>query len=388
MPGRREIALVVASLLFAGILTEIGLRVVGIAYPVFHRLETLRGWSPQPGISGVWMTEGEALIENNDEGFRDQNHTKAKPEGTLRIAVLGDSMSEALAVPLEKTFWSILGNRLSACRGRKVEVLNFSVSGYGTAQQRLTLQHNALKYTPDIVLLAFFTGNDVWNNEQALDGHEDRVYYVIENGVLTLDDSNTQTSRFQTKMFWRGILNGTINASRLFQLVREFSTRAKNMLRGEKRKSDTVFNAASRDYEIFKAPATPAWNRAWATTEALLAAMRDDVKTSGADFWVANLTAPVQVYPDPLVRKEFAAALGVSDLDYPDRRIDDVAKHLGISSVSLLDPLRTYAETNKAYLHGFGNTRLGTGHWNALGHRLAGEHLAHALCAAGKAQTN
>lgn len=388
MPGRREIALIAASLLFAGVLAEIGLRIIGIAYPVFHRLETLRGWSPQPGISGVWMTEGEALIENNDEGFRDKNHTVTKPEGTLRIAILGDSMSEALAVPLEKTFWSVLENRLSACQGRKVEVLNFSVSGYGTAQQRLTLQHNALKYSPDIVMLAFFTGNDVWNNEPALDGHEDRVYYVLEDGALTLDDSNTKTSRFQTKMFWRGILNGTINASRLFQLVREFSTRAKNMVRGEKPKTGTVFNSASRDYEIFKAPATPEWKRAWETTEALLAAMRDDVKASGADFWVANLTAPVQVYPDRGVRQEFADALKVSDLGYPDRRIADVTKRLGISSVSLFGPLQHHADAEKAYLHGFDNTRLGTGHWNTLGHRLAGEHLADALCVSSKQKTN
>ncbi|NKB57117.1 MAG: SGNH/GDSL hydrolase family protein [Alphaproteobacteria bacterium] len=385
MPSRREVALVAASLVFAGAMAEVGLRIAGIAYPVFHRLETLRGWSPQPGLSGRWMTEGEALIENNREGFRDRHHDLAKPPGTFRVAVLGDSMSEALAVPLEKTFWSILERRLSACRKAPAEVLNFSVPGYGTAQQRLTLQHNVLKYDPDLVLLAFFTGNDVWNNARELDGHEDRIYYVLENGVLRLDDSNTNSSRFKTKMFWRGIGNAIVNTSRLVQLTREFYTRTKTALRSDKKQSGAVFNPENPDYEIFKPPATPEWERAWATTEALFAALRDDAKASGAAFWIANLTAPVQVYPDRQIRRDFAQALGVDNLDYPDQRVAAVATQLGIPAITLVDPLRDYADKNAAYLHGFENTRLGTGHWNKTGHRLAGEHIAKALCDNGQA---
>jgi len=380
MPGRREIALFAVSLLLAGLMAEVSLRFVGIAYPIFHRLETLRGWSPQPGISGLWMTEGEALIENNREGFRDREHPLKKPPGTFRIAVIGDSMSEALAVMREKTYWSVLENDLAACRGSAVEVMNFSVSGYGTAQQLLTLRHNVLKYAPDLVLLAFFTGNDVWNNEPALDGHEDRVYFTLKDGSLELNDSNTRSDRFRTKMLWRDIVNGAINASRLFQLIREFYNRTRNLTRGGTGKTDTVFDPSSRDYAIFKQPATPAWRRAWATTEALLLAMRDEAAAAGAEFRIVNLTAPVQVYPDAAVRDDFAKALGVDDLDYPDRRIAEFSQQAGIPEIGLAAPLRRYAESNNAYLHGFSNTRLGTGHWNEAGHRLAGKRIAKALC--------
>ena len=126
MAGRREIALVAASVMFAGVIAEIGLRMAEIAYPVFHRLEALRGWSPRPNVTGVWMTEGKAFIANNAEGFRDRGHAIAKPPGAFRIAVIGDSMTEALAVPVERTFWSILEQRLGSCEaksGRTVEVL-------------------------------------------------------------------------------------------------------------------------------------------------------------------------------------------------------------------------------------------------------------------------
>ena len=97
-----DFLLIGASIIFAGLLLEIGLRIAGVTYPIFHRLETLRGWSPQPSISGVWMTEGKALIENNQEGFRDRDYPLKKPPHTFRVTVLGDSMSEALAVPWEK----------------------------------------------------------------------------------------------------------------------------------------------------------------------------------------------------------------------------------------------------------------------------------------------
>ena len=381
MQGRREILLIGASIIFAGLLLEIGLRIAGVTYPIFHRLETLRGWSPQPSISGVWMTEGKALIENNQEGFRDRDYPLKKPPHTFRVTVLGDSMSEALAVPWEKTYWSILENRLADCRGSPVEVMNFSVSGYGTAQQLLTLRHNALKYEPDLVLLAFFTGNDVWNNERALDGHEDRVYFVLEDGQLSLDNSNTQSRRFQLKLYWRRSINAIINASRLFQLVREFYTRMRNAKRNKTQQKDVLFNPENPAYAIFKPPQTTEWRRAWATTAALLRLMRDETVSAGSQFQIVNLTAPAQVYPNKTLRDKFAKALSVKKLDYPDRRLAAIVDDASIPAISLLEPLRAYADKNQAYLHGFENSQLGTGHWNEIGHRLAGETIARRLCA-------
>jgi len=50
--------------------------------------------------------------------------------------VLGDSFTEALQVPLEKAFWSVLERKLQECpqaASSKVEVLSFGVSGFSTA---------------------------------------------------------------------------------------------------------------------------------------------------------------------------------------------------------------------------------------------------------------
>jgi len=44
--------------------------------------------------------------------------------------------------------------------------------------------------------------------------------------------------------------------------------------------------------------------------------------------------------------------------------------------------LQEYADQNKAYLHGFAGD-IGNGHWNQLGHRIAGELIAGDLCVDG-----
>ncbi len=47
--------------------------------------------------------------------------------------------------------------------------------------------------------------------------------------------------------------------------------------------------------------------------------------------------------------------------------------------MNLAPLLQTYAEQNNVYLHGFGSD-IGNGHWNQLGHRVAGEIIAQKLC--------
>ena len=222
-PTNRELGLFLFSVLLSALIAEAALRGLGVSYPIFHRLEPLRGWAPWPGVAGEYMEEGRAHISNNREGFRDREHAIPKPADVIRIAVLGDSFTEAQSVPIDKTFWSVMEQRLQKCEalgGRRIEVLNFGVSGYGTAQELVTFRTNVKKYAPDIVLLAFFSGNDVWNNERSLDGHRDRIYARVHDGNLVIDRSNTATSRFRAKAFFRNAGNAVVNASRVLQVAR------------------------------------------------------------------------------------------------------------------------------------------------------------------------
>src|SRR5687768_4341292 len=121
---------------------ELALRAAGFSYPNFWLPDELTGSRLRPGMEAWNRNEGEAYVKINSRGLRDREHAEAKPQGVYRIAVLGDSYAEALQVPLEDTFWWLLPKRLESCGfrpGERIEVINFGVSGYGTAQQLLTL---------------------------------------------------------------------------------------------------------------------------------------------------------------------------------------------------------------------------------------------------------
>ncbi len=382
MPAFKNFLLILASVVAGLVVMEVALRVLDIAYPEFHRLDDQRGWAPRAGVEGWWTKEGKAYIRNNRAGFRDRDHDLTKPDGVFRLAVLGDSFTEARALPLEETFWSVAGRDLGACPaldGAEMEVLNFGVSGYGTAQQLVTLRDHVLAYEPDLVLLAFYSGNDVWNNNRALDGHADRPYYTLDDDSLVLDDSFRRSARFQTKMAWQDVKHGLVNASHVLQLIKAGYYAGKAMWRGAA--PDAGGFTASPSDGVYRASVDDAWYDAWAVTEALITALRDDVAESGAALWIASLSNAVQTHPDPQMRSDFAAALGVETLSYPDDRIAAFAASQGIPSITLAPPLRAYAEANNATLHGFAGGTPGYGHWNRQGHAQAGALIAEAICA-------
>jgi hypothetical protein len=75
----------------------------------------------------------------------------------------------------------------------------------------------------------------------------------------------------------------------------------------------------------------------------------------------------------------FAKMLGVEDLFYPDRRIADFCRSKAIPVITLAPTLADYAAREHVNLHGFtGN--IGYGHWNELGHRVAGEEIGKRVC--------
>ena len=90
------------SLAVAFALAEIGLRAIGYSNPMLWTYDDTVGSRLYAGSEGWFRNEGEAYIKINSAGLRDREHAIAKPPNTVRIAVLGDSMTEALQVPLQR----------------------------------------------------------------------------------------------------------------------------------------------------------------------------------------------------------------------------------------------------------------------------------------------
>jgi hypothetical protein len=386
------------------VLAEIGLRIAGVSYPAFYMEDRYVGDRLRPGAQGTWPREQRenpdpVFIRINSEGMHDVEHTVAKPPNTLRIAVLGDSFAEAMSVPLRDAFWSVLERRLDSCPSfgsRHVEALNFGVSGYGTAQELLMLRHYVWQYRPDIVLLAFFSGNDVRNNSEELNNDPAVPYFLYKGGQLVLDNSFRDRLRSlklgPVQLEAANFLAGVRNHSRLVQLLSEARTafgRRAALKKAEEAKDDMAGQESAAatggeiglDSEVYAPPKNATWAEAWRVTEGLIGQMRDEVEAHGAQFWVVTLSTGIQVYPDPATREVFMKRLGVDNLFYPDQRIAGLCEREHINVITLAPAMQQYAGQHHIYLHGFAGKSLGFGHWNVAGNHLAGELIAEKLCA-------
>lgn len=386
----KNIALIAASIIVALLGAEIVLRIAGVSYPSFYEEDADLGGRLRAGAEGWTHGEGGSFVSINNDGMRDSEHTVAKPPGTIRIAVLGDSFAEAMQVPQEQTFWAVLGRELSSCARRSYEVLNFGVSGYGTAQELLMLRHRVWRYNPDIVLLAFFSGNDVRNNSAALNHDPAIPYFVYKGDRLVLDESYRTTlaslrlSPRQRTL--RGFAAGLRNNSRVLQVMDQ----ARVGLR--RREAVTAVDMASAesavikggevglDNAVYSEPTDETWKDAWRVTEGLIAEMAKEVRAHGASFWVVTLSTGIQVHPDTAVRESFMKRLGVKDLLYPDMRVRALCERENIPVITLAPAMAKYAQSHKVFLHGFPNAAIGFGHWNQAGNELAGKLIAARLC--------
>ncbi len=375
------------GILVALIIGEIGLRMAGLAKPAFYTYDRYRGWGLRPGATGWNTREGDAFVSINGEGFRGPETSVAKPPDTIRIAVLGDSFTEAQQVAEDKTFSAVIGRDLAACpalHGRKVEVLNLGVNGYGTAQELMTLRHQAWQFAPDVVVLAVFTGNDILNNSVALETERCRPFFEWRDGELIpagpLFDS--PVSRARCMMRFESRLRFDPRQSVVIRMIDDGWRAIKDRLPGKHHHRHRELEGSELGINdvIYKPPADPQWRDAWRVTEGIIEQMNREVKAHGAAFLTVTLTNGIQVWPDPAVRDQYMRRLGVDDLWYPDERIEALGRRDAFPVLVLSRPMAAYAQQHHVYLHGFKNTKTGEGHWNELGHRVGGDLITARLC--------
>ena len=118
----------------------------------------------------------------NSHGFRDYERSYEKSANTYRILVLGDSQVEALQVALEDTFTALLDKALNAesCKN-KFEVLSLGQSGFSTAEEYMRYLDFGIEYSPDMVILAVTTANDIQDNSKFLSWESTRVYFNFDD---------------------------------------------------------------------------------------------------------------------------------------------------------------------------------------------------------------
>src|SRR3990167_658719 len=108
---KKNVLLAMAALLFWFILFEIAVRLFweepGYGYPEgLHIPDETKGIKYQPLLKGDFQGKiyGDIEIEINSNGLRDYEHDHEKPEGSIRILGLGDSVTFGAGVRFENTY--------------------------------------------------------------------------------------------------------------------------------------------------------------------------------------------------------------------------------------------------------------------------------------------
>jgi lysophospholipase L1-like esterase len=109
-----------------------------------------------PHQSGIWRVRNEiaASYAINSQGWNSGvgDYTLARKPGVMRVAVVGDSMVEALQVPHDRSMAERLATELSH-DGRPVEVYRFGISGAPASQYLHMIEREVLLYRPDWIVV-------------------------------------------------------------------------------------------------------------------------------------------------------------------------------------------------------------------------------------------
>jgi len=207
----------VALALYALLLGELFVRVF-CPQPVMPRYVTGTSYGVRANIphAHYWHHTPEVDVEYriNGQGMRaDHDYPLNKAPGTCRVAVFGDSLMMGYEVDLRDDFSSQLEQLLRA-RGYRAEVLNFAVSGFGTAEMLRTYEAFARQFHPDVVLFS-------WHVTDMEDNVRSGLYRLRDGQLESANATYLPGVRTQDLLMRSALYRLVADHSQLYSLIRE-----------------------------------------------------------------------------------------------------------------------------------------------------------------------
>jgi hypothetical protein len=381
---------VVLGAIFIALLNG-GLWIAGLNYEgSLYRPDRELGHVLRPGAEGWAINEQENYVRINTQGLRDREHTLQRPANVIRIAVVGDSFSEAREVDQDATYWSVMErelNRRLQNGGLRIEVINFGVDGYGLAQEYMTIKKRIWQYDPQIIILSGNLHSLVLRSSRRFETNSAKgPYYAHRNGELVLDDISEREQRaFVSPSHMSETFENLINECRVCSLFnaarRKVSSEAGALAHRINAPAGAASEVPGENHEdaVLRGPVSPDLTEAWTVGEELIRLSHAEAARHHVEFWFFVLDMAPQVDPDAEKRTRTMRDLGINDLFLADKSFADFATHAGIMHGILAPKMLAYAEENHVVLHGFTHRPRNTGHWNEIGHQVVGRLIAQEL---------
>jgi lysophospholipase L1-like esterase len=233
----KNIAAVLVGLLIAVAGVEGGVRILAgtLGISSYMKYDKDIGWTAEPGTTKHHKNASQGfdvVYKINEKGFRGAAYDAPKPAGVYRIVVLGDSNGFGWGIPEGKQFSAILDESL-----KNVEVINLSLSGYGTDQEYLRFMKEGVAYKPDLVIVQV-TPNDFEEIQHPFFNQKPKPQFIIsEGGNLALFNvpvepvgdkcqefySNSLPLPFKDWLGWHSYAYSLFN-EKYFGVMRQYST--------------------------------------------------------------------------------------------------------------------------------------------------------------------
>lgn len=396
MPGLRlrtlgiNLGVALASLGVALLAAEGALRLAGVQSlnadqaQLITEYDSLLGWRKRPLASGAFSTSEYTVTETlNSHGLRGPELSYDKPRGSFRILLLGDSFVEGYTVDGDSTCGRVLERRLHAQGDQRYEVINGGTGGYSTDQQLLFFETEGRRYHPDLTILLFYV-NDVWYNSQARYWRGFKPLFALADGRLTL--TNVPVPKPDPDAFAFAIHGGTGLTARVRRADAWLGVHSRlyGFVRGAVKESPALSGLAIRlgwaavpdEWRAWKRTEDPALRHAWELTEAMLGRLQRSSAEIGSGFAILYVPSRPAIYADDwrVTKRKYA----MSDAAWsPDQDAVELARICAQRRIPCINPVARYrAEADRLRSRGDRLYFLRDAHWNAAGHRLAGEILA------------
>ena len=361
--------MVAAGLVLGVLCGEILARLVGFEFRphmrnrvYFAEPDPLLGWRNRPGLAGPYGgDEFLTWVTINEAGQRGPSHPVARVPGKRRIADLGDSQTWGDGVADDETFVSLLD-------GGETEVLSFATPGWGTDQQLLVLDSEAARWSPDVVVLALFIGNDLNDNANRGTFQYPKPYFTLaDDDQLVLHGVPVPYSRSMHALI--EIYRAAMQHSALLNAIAETSRKDRSAEAEPRNAQPSVVLYNS----IYVAEPTPEDRRRFALTSRLLREVVRHVRAIGAQpvLLIIPELWQVEVFNDA-GRRAALAEIG-ADFRRPQRVFGAVARAAG---AEVIDALPALARATVRATDGPHTYYPEWRHLNAHGHAVIAELLA------------